>query len=124
MPVNADKWKIRLTNPRPIFNILTVRTKIFTSIFTLILIAAFLFASGSIAFTSVGAQEQDGHVLTKLNVCGIADGAISSGGSAAPFVCEAHFSMGVPVRFFSALNDVRLHIPIVTPDVSQRPPQV
>jgi hypothetical protein len=101
-----------------------VRTKIFTRIFASILIAAFVFAAGSIAFTPAGAQGQEGRVLTKLNVCGGSDGAINPGSTAAHFVCEAEFNMGFPVRLFHAIDDIRIYIPIVTPDVSFRPPQV
>jgi len=117
MPTNG---KIRLTNPLPISNILTVRTKFFA----LILIAAFVYAVSPIAFSSGGAHGRNGHALTTLDVCGAANGATINPGGAAPFVCEARFSMDLPLLLSHVVRNTRAYIPIVTPDVNVRPPLV
>jgi len=104
------------------FYILPVRTKL-TKLFTLILLAAFVYAASPVMFSAADAHGRDGHTLTSLNVCGSVSGVVNCGGIA-PFVCEARFDMGLPALHSHAIDEVRVYTLFVTPDTSQRPPQV
>jgi hypothetical protein len=103
-------------------NKLPVRTKL-TKLFTLILLAAVVFAASPVVFAAADAHGREGHALTALDVCGSASG-VENSGSTAPFVCEAHFDTDLSFQLSHAIDDTHAFIPIVTPDVVQRPPQV
>jgi hypothetical protein len=89
----------------------------------IILLAAVVYAASPVVFAAADAHGRGGHALTKLDVCDSAYGVENSGGTAS-FVCEAHFDMALSFQLSHTIDDIHVFIPIVTPEVSQRPPQV